>query len=107
MSTVKCVCLMSAAGALATGGMSLYRGAKARKNIIASAQKVSDSNNGKIPTGGRTKDGKLWDGFTTVEAIKKDTKKGLAIGTAVNTLAGGITTGIISALTLLAKSHLK
>ena len=107
MSSVKCVGLMAAAGAVVSGGMSLYRGSKARKHIISDAQAISDKNGGKIPTGGMTKDGKLWDGFTTVDNIKKETKNRLIAGTSLSAIAGGIMTGVVSALTLLAKSHIK
>lgn len=106
MSSVKCVGLMAAAGAVVTGGLSLYKGAKARKQVITNAQMVADKNNGRIPTGGM-KNGVLWDGFTTVEQVKKDSKKALVLGTAASSVIGGITTAIISGLTLLAKAKLK
>lgn len=107
MSSVKCVGLMAGAGALAMGGLSLYKGVKTRNKIVADAQKFSDAHGGKIPTGGMTKDGKLWDGFTTVDKIKKNTKKTVAISTAVSSVVGGVITAGISALTLLAKAKIK
>ena len=106
MSSVKCVGLMAAAGAIVSGGLGYYRGSKVRKHIIDDAQKIANKNGGKIPTGGMTKDGKLWDGFTTVDEVKKDTKKTMALSTTVNAVAGAIGTAIISALTLFAKSHI-
>ena len=107
MSSVKCVGMVAAAGAAFVGGVSAYRGIKARKTIISSAQKIADGNNGKIPTGGITKDGKMWDGFTTVDQVKKDTAKKVAIGTAFSALIAGVGTACVSALTLLAKAHIK
>lgn len=107
MTSMKCVGIMAAAGAAVSGGITVYNGLKARKNILKDAQKISDSNGGKIPTGGMTKDGKLWDGFTTIDDIKKDSKKKLAVGTAINTVAGAVSTAIVSGLTLLLKSHIK
>lgn len=107
MSNMKCVGIMAAAGAVVSGGMTLYKGKKARQQVIANAQHIADGRGGKIPTGGMTKDGKMWDGFTTVEQIKKDSAKGLAIGTTLSAIAGGITTAVISGLTLLAKAHIK
>ena len=104
MSSVKCVGMVATAGALVAGGLNAYRGMKARKQ---DAQRISDSNGGKIPTGGMTKDGKMWDGFTTVDKVKKDTNKSIAIGTALSALAGGIATAVVSAATLLAKAHIK
>ena len=106
MSSVKCVGLMTAAGAIVTGGFSAYKGAKARKQVIANAQIIADKNNGKIPTGGM-KDGVLWDGFTTVDQVKKDSKKALIAGSAATAVIGAITTAVISSLTLLAKAKLK
>lgn len=107
MSSVKCVGLMTAAGALATGGYSLYKGMKTRKQVINNAQRIADTHGGKIPTGGMKKDGTLWDGFTTVDQVKKDTRKALAMGTTMSAVAGAVMTGVISALTLLAKAKIK
>ena len=107
MSSVKCVGMVATAGALVAGGLNAYRGMKARKGIVQDAQRISDSNGGKIPTGGMTKGGKMWDGFTTVDKVKKDTNKSIAIGTALSALAGGIATAVVSAATLLAKAHIK
>ena len=104
MSSVKCIGAMAAAGAVVTGGIGLYRGLQARKKIIANAETISKANGGKIPTGGMTKDGKLWDGFTTVDKIKKDSAKGIAFGTAMTAIAGAVSTAVISAVTLLAKA---
>ena len=98
---------MAAAGAAVTGGLSLYNGINSRKKIIAHAETMSKAHGGKIPTGGMTKDGKLWDGFTTVDKIKKDTAKGVAIGTTLTAIAGAASTAVISALTLLAKAKIK
>ena len=107
MSNMKCVGIMAAAGAVVSGGMTLYKGMNARKKVIANAQHIADGRGGKIPTGGMTKDGKMWDGFTTVDQIKKDSAKGLAVTTALSTAAGAVATSVISALTLLAKAHIK
>lgn len=107
MSSVKCVGIMAAAGAAVTGGVSLYNGLKTRKKVISDAQKFADLNGGKIPTGGMTKDGKLWDGFTTVDQIKKDTKKSVAIGTSISAAMGAVAAAVVSGLTLLAKAHIK
>ena len=83
MSSVKCIGAMAAAGALVSGGYSLYRGSKARKQVISNAETIAKSNHGQIPTGGMTKDGKMWDGYTTVDKVKKDTAKGLAQGVGI------------------------
>lgn len=106
-ASVKCVGMVAAAGAAIAGGVGAYRGVKARKNIISDMQKISDANGGKIPTGGMTKDGKLWDGFITMDDVKKDTKKKLTLGVAINTVVAGAMTALVSGVTLLAKSHIK
>jgi hypothetical protein len=107
MSSIKCVGVVAALGAAASGGMSVYNGMKNRKAAIAHAQSIADTNNGKIPTGGKSKDGKLWDGFTTVEEIKKKSGKAVAFGAALSAIAGGITTAVIAGITLLAKAKIK
>ena len=107
MSSVKCVGAIAAAGAVITGGVSLYRGAKARKRIIESAQNIANANGGKIPTGGMTPDGKMWDGFTTVDSVKNDTKKSVALSTVLSTAFGAVISGTVAAATLLLKTHIK
>lgn len=107
MSSVKCVGLVAGLGALATGSLSYYRGSKMREKVISDAQRVSYAHGGKIPTGGMTKDGKMWDGYITLDQVKKDTKKRLILSTAVTTVVSGLLTAGISALTLLAKAKLK
>ena len=107
MSSVKCIGAMAALGAVATGGATLYRGMKGRKQAIAQAQVIADNNGGKIPTGGMTKDGKLWDGFTTVDEIKKKSKKAVTLASGISAVAGAISTAVIAGLTLLAKAKIK
>lgn len=107
MSSVKCIGAMAALGAAATGGYALYNGIKGRKQAIATAQTIANNNGGKIPTGGMTKEGALWDGFTTVDEVKKKTKKAVAMGTGISAVMGAISTAVISGLTLLAKAKIK
>jgi len=107
VSSVKCVSMVAAAGALVAGSVNAYRGVKGRKIMLADAQRIADANGGKIPTGGMTKDGTLWDGFTTVDKIKKESKKGVAIGAGISAVAAGVMTAVVSGLTLLAKAHIK
>ena len=107
MSSVKCVGAMAALGAVATGGYTLYKGMQSRKQAVATAQAIADKNGGKIPTGGMTKDGVLWDGFTTVNDVKKDTKKTILAGSGIAAVMGAISTAVISGLTLLAKAKIK
>ena len=107
MSSIKCVGAVAAAGALVSGGFGLYKGIKTRNAIIDNAQRISKVNGGKIPTGGMTKDGKLWDGFTTVDKVKKDTKKGVVLGTIMTTIAGAVSAAVIAAATLLINAKIK
>ena len=107
MSTVKSVGAVAAAGALVSGGITLYNGIKTRKKVVENAQRIADQEGGKIRTGGMTKDGKLWDGYTTVDQIKKDTRKGVAVGTAISAAAGAFLSAGIASLAFLLKAKLK
>ena len=107
MSSMKCIGAVATLGALATGGTALYNGRKAKKMVVSQAQKIANNNGGKVPTGGMTKDGKMWDGFTTVDAIDKNFKKGVALSSAFSAVMGGISTAVIAGITLLAKAKLK
>jgi hypothetical protein len=106
MSTMKTVGIMTMAGGAISGGISLYKGMQARKAMMANAEKVAKKD-GRIPIGGMTKDGALWDGFTTIDKVKQDSKKAVIIGSAMSSAVGAVSTGIISGLTLLLKSHIK
>ena len=106
MASVKCVGTMAAAGALVAGGFNLYKGLKARKHVVNSAEKMANIHGGKIPTGGMTPDGKLWDGFTTVEQVKKETKKAVAIRTTLSSVFGAVMAGVCAAGTLFLKKHI-
>lgn len=105
MSSVKCVGAMAALGAVATGGLTLYKGMKSRKQAVAHAQAIADKS-GKISTGGM-KDGVMWDGYTTVDEIKKDTKKAVIMGSGLSAVMGAVSTAVIAGLTLLAKAKIK
>ena len=107
MSSIKCIGAVAALGAAACGGITAYGGMKNRKAAIAHAQSIADSNGGKIPTGGMTKDGALWDGYTTVDEVKKKSGKAVAFGAALSAIVGGVSTAIIAGLTLLAKAKIK
>ncbi len=107
MSSVKCIGAVAILGAMATGGTALYNGMKARKMVVTQAQVIANNNGGKIPTGGMSKDGKMWDGFTTVDAIDKNIKKGVALSSVFSAVMGGISTAMIAGLTLFAKAKIK
>ena len=107
MSTGKCIAITSAAGAAISGGVNLYYGMKARKISLANAEKVASENGGKIPVNGMTKDGKLWNFDMTVDDVKKNADKSLAMGTTMNAIAGAAVTAIVSGLTLLLKSKIR
>lgn len=107
MSSVKCIGAVAALGAAVTGGATLYQGMKTKKQTVAAAQVIADSNGGKIPIGGRTKDGKMWDGFTSVKDIKKNMNKAVALATGFSAALGAIASGAIAGITLLAKAKIK
>lgn len=106
MSSVKCIGAMAALGGAIASGATYYSGSKIRKRTIEHAQVLANANGGKIRTGGMTKDGALWDGFTTVDEIKKKSKKDLNIASAISAATGAVVTGVISGLTLLAKAKI-
>ena len=42
-----------------------------------------------------------------VDKIKKDSRKGIAVGTGITAAVGAVSTAVVSALTLLAKAKIK
>ena len=104
MSMVKCVGAVALAGGAIAGGVALGKGLVRRKQIIRSAENIASRNGGKIPTGGMTKDGALWDGYTTVADEKKKVNKTVALMTGASALAGTLISAGCAALTLLMKA---
>ena len=106
MSVVKCIGAVAATGGLFAGGLALGKGIVRGKKIIKSASDIAARHGGTIPTGGMTKDGALWDGFTTVDEEKKKVRKHVALMTGASAIAGALLSAAGAALTLLVQSKL-
>ena len=100
----KCMAIMTTAG-LVIGGGSSYLLQRKANNVIAT-QAAATAKNGVIRIGGRTKDGKMWDGAISVEDFKKDLNKKSLITSGIVGLVAAIGTAALSGLTLLVKAKL-
>ena len=107
MSVVRCIGTVAATGGIIAGGLALGKGIVRGRQIMKTAGNIAAQNGGKIPTGGRTKDGGFWDGFTTVEAEKKKVRKTVAIMTGATAIAGALLSAAGAALTLLVQKGIK
>ena len=87
---------LSAIGGAITGGVSYISSTRAINKQMKIVNKIAAENNGKVPTGGMTKDGALWDGFTTPQEIKKQSNKIRLISTAFSAALGMGTTAILN-----------
>lgn len=100
----KCMGIMGGGSFLVGAATTYILNRKANDAIIERSPKKP---NGKIPIGGMTPDGKLWDGEISPEDYKKQLDKRAKINALVS---GGITaigTAIVSALTLLLRGKVK
>jgi len=77
----------AACGAL-TGGLSYLSATHQIKKQMKVVNQIAAENGGKVPTGGMTKDGKLYDGFTTPEEVKKGYNKERLKATAISAAMG-------------------
>ena len=100
----KSIAIMASAGLVVGGGSSYLLQRKANDVIIRQASAVAQ--NGKIPIGGRTKDGKMWDGAISIDNFKKDLNKKSLITSSIVGVMSAIGTAALSGLTLLVKSKL-
>jgi hypothetical protein len=104
-SVGKCLAVMASAGFATASGITYYMNSKANKTIMNQVKAVAKD--GTIPIGGKTKDGKMWDGKISVENYQKQLNKGAKIMSLVTGLAAAIGTTIISGLTLLLRGKVK
>jgi len=100
----KSIAIMASAG-LVLGGGSSYLLQRKANNVIAS-QAAATAKNGTIRIGGRTKDGKMWDGAISIEDFKKELNKKSMITSGIVGVVSAIGTAAISGLTLLIKAKL-
>jgi hypothetical protein len=101
---VKCMGVMSGIGLLGGAGASYLMHSRGDKVFLNEVSK--HAKDGKIPIGGRTEDGKMWDGAMSVEDFKKNLNKKTMIASAITGAIAAIGTAIVSGLTLLVKSKL-
>jgi hypothetical protein len=107
VSVAKCMGIMSTLG-LATGaGASYYAQNKVNKITMKQAEIIAQHNGGSIPTGGKTKDGKLWDGKMTLDEFKKNLNKKTAILSLMTGTISALGVAILSGLTLLLRGKVK
>ena len=100
----KCMCLMAGFGLASGMGASYIIQRKTNKMVLQQASAVAKD--GVIPIGGKTPDGKLWDGSMTVEQLKKDLNKKSLVSSGIMGLLSAVGTSIIAGLTLILKTKL-
>ena len=71
---------------------------------MANLPKTED---GKIRIGGRTPDGKMWDGVVGVDEVKKDMRKAKTVSSLLTGLFAAIGATAVAGLTLLLKAKIK
>ena len=101
---VKCMSIMSGIGLIGGAGCAYAmqkRGDKVLMNEVSKHAK-----DGKIPIGGQSPDGKMWDGAMSVEDFKKNLNKKTMIASTITGVIAAIGTAIVSGLTLLVKTKL-
>lgn len=104
-SVMKCMAVMTT-GALLLGSAASY-GVQNKINKKIEKRLEGIAKDGFIPTGGMTKDGKLWDGQISVEEAKKNMKKQAKITTVMTGIAAAALTAVISGLTLLLRGKVR
>lgn len=104
-SVTKCLGIMAAGSFIGSTGASYFMQSKMNKTLLGETEKMAK--NGKIPIGGMTKDGKLWDGAITVEEFRKNLKKQAQISSLLKGAAVAVFTTLVSGLALLMKAKLK
>ena len=101
----KCMGIMTAAGFAFGAGATYYAKTKQGKAIMQ--QLETTVKNGKIPIGGMTKDGKMWDGEVTVDEAKKNLNKASKIMSLVTGAAAAIGTAFIAGVTLMLRGKVR
>lgn len=102
---VKCMGIMSGVGLL--GGAASSYLLQSKVNKVAMQEVSAYAKDGKIPIGGRTKDGKMWDGHMTVDEFKKNLDKKTKISSLITGLMSAAGIAVISGLTLLLRGKIK
>ena len=101
----KCLGIMAAGSFIGAAGSSYYIQSRMNKAVAKEAQ--AHAKDGKIPIGGMTKDGKMWDGAITVEEFQKKLNKSAQIAALIKGAGVALFTTLVSGVTLLMKAKLK
>lgn len=105
VSVGKCIGIMTAIGAAGGAATSYVVQSKFDKAVIAQAS--AQAKDGQIPIGGRTPDGKMWDGKISVDEFKKGLSKKRKIMAAGMAVLSAVSMALISGLTLLLRGKVK
>jgi hypothetical protein len=96
---------MTTAGFATGAGLSYYKTAKGIDFMKKQAELTAKD--GFIPTGGMTKDGKLWDGKISVDEYKKNLDKWHAKTAIISGIIASVGCAVLSGLTLLLRGKVK
>lgn len=101
----KCLGIIASGSFVGAAGASYFIQSKMNKAVVKEAQ--NHAKDGKIPVGGMTKDGKLWDGAMTVDEFKKELNKRTTITSLIKGAGIALFTTLVSGITLLLKAKIK
>lgn len=101
----KCMGIMAGAGLL--GGAASSYLMQSRFNKVLTESAVTQAKDGYVAIGGKTRDGKLWDGKMKVEDYKKMLQKKAAVTSVINGLITAAGTAVIAGFTLLLRGKVK
>lgn len=101
----KCMGVMAGAGLLGGAASSYLIQSHFNKAVMEGAK--IQAKDGYVPIGGRTKDGKLWDGKMKLEDYQKMLQKKAAVTSLINGLITATGTAIIAGFTLLLRGKVK
>ena len=101
----KCMGIMTAAGFALGAGATYYAKSKQGKALMQNIE--ATAKNGKIPIGGMTEDGKMWDGEVTVDEAKKNLNKATKIMSLITGAATAIGIALITGATLLLRGKVR
>ena len=104
-SVVKCIGIMAGTGLL--GGTASSYLIQSKVNKVAMQEISAYAKDGKIPVGGRTKDGKMWDGQMTVDEFNKNLDKKTKVSSLITGLISAAGIAVVSGLTLLLRGKIK
>ncbi len=104
-SVVKCLGTMAIGSFIGAAGSAYYLQKKMDKAALAVAS--AHAKDGKIPIGGQTKDGKMWDGSITVDEFKKQLDSKTKKISLIRGAMGSLGATLIAAITLLMRGKVK